>query len=199
MAVIAGGNKIAGKGGYLECWNWTGITGATGSQPKPINLTRLDVVRWEMFDKGTCPPMWGSGSFGATRRRKVITDWHVQARVWWAYDNAPELAFTQGDGMALRLKIGADAAWIGDGIEPGILTGTGLTFISYYIAPLGVWTNQHPICPSEGDEDGIVYEDFSIEGDSLMWYIADQTAEDLFYAYVALLATQGEIPNNMPS
>ncbi len=192
----AGPNIVAGKGGYIQFWNWTGITGTTGAEPRSTNLARLDVVRWEAFGSLSAPPMWGSGSFGAMRRRVVISDWKVHARVWWDFTNPPELVATQGDGMALRLKIGADETWNGTDDEPGLLYEQDSKFIPYYFAPLCVWSNRHQTCPSEGDDDGIVFQDFQIEGDSLLWYVDSQETETLAKAYVAALAAQGEIPNN---
>jgi hypothetical protein len=223
---LLGGNVVQGVGGFIQLWNWAaqGDPGDTGYSIQPVNYRWLDVAFWKFKNKIVNQQNWYSGSCGAGQRIPVIVDWSVFCRIWWDYDNPPEDVLTIGDGIALKLMIGADSWWTGDygsdfkhltqdnpqffQIPPDVAniptiqaTGLGIlprgeSFVPCYLAPLCFWGDQDATCSSEPDEFGIMYQDLSIEGSSLLWYVDTEENEAAYLDYVLQLANQNMIPIN---
>jgi hypothetical protein len=205
---MPGGRLVAGIGGYIQTWAWQ--AGDT-YVPKPINYNFVDVAWWVLERNTLSATNWYSGSIGAMRRREVADDWRIRCRVWWDANFPPEGAFLGGDSLCTKLTIGAEDAWTGQVLShrrrtlenwpvgspeslvnqfTGVANGDGLlefgdSFIPYYIAPLCVVTADGMTDDSRGDD--IVFSDWIIEGDSLLWNIFSQNAVQNYYSYLAAL------------
>jgi hypothetical protein len=83
----------------------------------------------------------------------------------------------------------------GDGILNPETAGV-VPYIPCYVAPLCVFEEQEAVDGSEGQdgEDGIVYEDITIGGDSLLWYLPTLQWEAQYTGYVNQLVAQNMIP-----
>jgi len=220
MQTMPGGNLISGMGGYLQLWNWTNSTISTGVTPAPQLYNYLDVAYWQLRRQWISPMLTYSGCLGATRRRFVASDWTLHARVWWDYNFPPEIVFQNGDTLAVKLVIGAESTWSGfpvprtttfqaDTPYPfcnqqvvgfpangyGILP-EGATFLPSYCSPMGIFSAQDVYDSSEGNEDGIVYQDVQIEGDSWMYYLHNNNDAAAYTQYVQTLANRNMIAFN---
>ena len=213
-----GGSLIAGAGGYLQFWNWR-LSGYS-SPPTPINFNYLDVALWELSRNTIYAPVWYSGCFGAMRRRGVTSDWKLFARVWWDVLRAPEIVLNQGDTLAVKLLPGSDITYTGNfttrsnSLQPGSSTinqqlvglpasGLGVLpqgsdFIPCYASPMCVWSGQKIIDNNQGDDgpDGIMVQDIVLDGDSLLYYLQDQSDVNKYNNYLSSLVAQGFIAGN---
>lgn len=210
--IAPGGNLVAGSGGYLQLWNWANQVSLTAA-PYPINYRWMDVAHWRFIQHRVAKALTYSGCFGATRRRLICTDWEIHARVWWDFARPPEIQLTTGDTLAVKLTIGAESTWQGSAYtrrnnfegqpsptNPAIISANGLgilpqggTFLPCYCTPQGTLTLLASSDSSEGDEDGIVWQDIKIKGDSLLWYLSSQQDQGDYAIYLAKLANQGFI------
>lgn len=183
---MVGGNLIAGWGGKLSTWGWTGFQGTAGT-PKAFNTQTLDVARWQIHYDRIAPPISYSGCFGSLRRRQVCDDWKVYCKVWWDAVNFPDGTLRNtADGMALKLTISNANEW----------TRVGASFTPYYAAPLCTLSVYDISDPSEGDEDGIVYANAMIEADSLLYFVSTAALQTNYNNYVTSLQNEFMLPSN---
>lgn len=70
-------------------------------------------------------------------------------------------------------------------------------YIPCYVAPSCIVESLESVVSSLGEdgEDGIVYADITINGNSLLWYLPDLDMEGLYTGYVNQLAAQGMLPS----
>jgi hypothetical protein len=166
---LPGGKIIAGAGGYVN------IVSATANA-----WSRLNVARWEMardirtFHKGH------SGTYGAIASRITGLDWIVSGRVWWDVGNPPESLLLTGWGCGLQLGMGTAVAQSLYGVSPQ----------QFYAAPSGILKRFTVTDSSEGNDDDVVFADFAVQGNSLIFQLPQQINE--FNAYAAQLQALGE-------
>jgi hypothetical protein len=205
-----GGNILTGAGGYLQLWNWQS-GGSITSPPTPINYRYLDVAFWRLKRDKKPKRLSYSGCFGSTRRRYIINDWAIECRVWWDYLRPPEVQLQDGDTLAIKLVISAESNWQGsaftrrngfESVPPDVtnpptifangagILPAGSTFIPSYCAPQGLLTTQLVSDSSEGNEDGVVFQDVILESDSLLWYVGSTQDASNYGSYVTQLANQ---------
>ena len=213
-----GGNLLVGIGGYLQLWNWQATDGSPSQPPSPVNFHNLDVAWWKLHRPRCNAPLTYSGCSGSMRRRFVVDDWHLSIRCWWDYEQAPEILFNDGDTLAVKLTIAADATWTGNQVlrsnslqaNPngsaarainqqliglpsnglGILPA-GQSFLPCYVSPQAVVSLLESNDNSEGsEEDGLVYQDLLIEGDALLWYLNDTEQVSKYADYLIRLMNQ---------
>lgn len=208
-----GGNLIAGAGSYLQLWNWKAV-GSSTAPPSPTNYRWLDVAWAVLHRQRITKRLAYSGCFGSNRRRFISRDWSITCRVWWDWERPPEMQLTDGDTMAVKLVIGNESTWQGSPylrkdtfeqvgnptatnqaiINPngrGILATNDQPFVPSYCAPQALLTVESANLSSTGDEDGIVWQDVTIEGDSNLYYIFSQPQADFYADYVTKLNGQG--------
>ena len=202
-----GANLVAGTGGYLQLWSW--LVSSSGL-PAINNWRALDVAFWRLHKNRISPQFWGSGTWGAIRRRVVAQDWEIFVRVWWDSGNPPDLALIEGECLAIKLMIGDPTWWNGSSyLRPinyyngqqttpagAINAETNHVFVPCYVAPMAQLGSQIATCSSEGNEaDGMVFQDWVIQGDSLLWFMNNIQGATPYSTYLLDLVAQGLIPS----
>lgn len=229
-----GGNLLSGQGGFLQLWNWAAGEGTPPVLPTPVNYRWFDVAWYRFQFHRFNSLLQYSGCSGAQRRRGVIVDWQLDARIWYDYDFPAHMGLIFGGAMAVRMNLGDASTWTGNplsacrdqgtqdekGVLPlydnicidgsqGLNLGTGILKpgpsgqasynLPFYTAPMCSWGEMSIVDSSgQNDPDGIVYQDITLEGDSLLWYIDDGVGGrtyNVYQQYVLELEAKGYIPH----